>query len=409
MTELLTEPLLKTVRVLELGHYIAAPFATRTLADLGADVIKVEPPGTGDPVRQWGLQEEHGSLWWSLHGRNKRSVTLNLRAQSARDIVLQLAANCDVIVENYRPGQLEKWGLTPAALQAARPGLVLVRISGHGQTGPRAGRAGFGVIGEAQGGVRYLCAHPPDVSDLAPVRAGVSFGDSIAGLYGALGALAAIIEQRAHGHKEVRIIDVALGESVVSLLEGILPEYGRHGVIREPAGSRIATASPSNAYRSKDGHWVLIAANSDRLFRALADVMGMPALADDERFVANAARLSNNDELDGLIENWVRLHSAEEVLEKLEEANIPASKIYSAADIAADPQYRARKMVTTVDDPLHGPLLHPGVVPVVAGLDRDKQIRWTGPAVGQHTAEVLREFLGMDEAELAALREEGTI
>jgi crotonobetainyl-CoA:carnitine CoA-transferase CaiB-like acyl-CoA transferase len=404
------QPLLKTVRVLELGHYIAAPFATRTLADLGADVIKVEPPGTGDPVRQWGLQEEDGgSLWWSVHGRNKRSVTLNLRDPAARDMVLRLSSTCDVVIENYKPGQLEKWGLTPSAFEAARPGIVLVRVSGYGQTGPEAKRAGFGVIGEAKGGIRYLCAHPPEVSDLPSVRAGISFGDSLSGLYGALGALAAVIDQRASGRKEIRVLDVALGESVVTLLEGILPEYGRHGLVRQPTGSRIPVASPSNAYKSKDGHWVLVAGNSDPLFRALAAAMEQPELADDPRFASNQARLVNNDALDALIGAWIAGLDAETALERLEDANIPASKIYTAADIATDEQYLARKMVTTVNDPLHGELLHPGVVPVVEGQDRDAQIRWTGPSIGQHNAEVYSELLGLTQAEIEALEKSGTI
>ena len=403
------EPLLKTLRVLELGHYIAAPFATRTLADMGADVIKVEPPHSGDPVRSWGRQEENGSLWWSVHGRNKRSVTLNLRDPAAKDLVLRLAAECDVVVENYKPGQLEKWGLTPAAFEAARPGLVLVRISGYGQTGPEAGRAGFGVIGEAKGGVRYLCGHPADVSDLPPVRAGISFGDSLSGLYGALGALAAVIDQRASARRDIRVIDVALGEAVVTLLEGILPEYGRHGVIRQPAGSRIATASPSNAYKSKDDHWVLIAGNSDRLFKALCETMGQPELAGDERFIDNPARLANNAELDQIIAAWARSLAADAVLDALDQANIPSSKIYTAKDIATDHQYLARKMVTAIDDPIHGEVMHPGVVPLVEGLDRDSQIRWTGPAVGQHNDDVYGRLLGLDGDKLLQLKEAGTI
>ena len=410
MTPATVEPLLKSLRILELGHYIAAPFATRTLADLGADVIKVEPPETGDPVRTWGRQEDgKGALWWSVHGRNKRSVTLNMRDPAAKDVVLKLAAQCDVIVENYKPGQLEKWGLTPAALEAARPGAVLVRISGYGQTGPEANRAGFGVIGEAKGGIRYLCAHPPEVSDLPSVRVGVSFGDSLSGLYGALGALAAVIDQRASGRKEIRVIDVALGESVVTLLEGILPEYGRHGLIRQPTGSRISVASPSNAYKSRDGHWVLVAGNSDRLFKALCEAMGQPDLASDPRFDTNPARLSNNDELDAIIGKWVASQDADVSLDQLDDANIPSSKIYTVEDIANDEQYRARKMVTTVDDPIHGEVVHPGVVPLVEGQDRDAQIKWAGPTVGQHTDDVLSELLGLGPDDISRMRASGLV
>ena len=403
------EPLLKNLRVLELGHYIAAPYATRTLADLGADVIKVEPPGTGDPVRSWGIQEENGSLWWSIHGRNKRSVTLNLRDHKAPELVLKLAAQCDVVIENYKPGQLEKWGLTPEAFAKARPGMVLVRISGYGQTGPESKRAGFGVIGEAQGGLRYLCAHPPEISDLPSVRTGVSIGDSITGLYGAIGALSAVIAQRESGAQDVRVIDVALGESVLTMLEGIMPEYERYGMVRQPVGSRIPTASPTNAYKSADDHWILIAANSDRLFATLAKLMGKPDLATDPRYISNVNRLENNEELDRMIGEWVASSSADDALTLLEEANIPSSKIYTAADIAADKHYQARKMVTMIDDPLHGKVMHPGVVPMIYGIERDSQIRWTGPSVGQHTDEVLSELLKMSPDDVAALRKEGTI
>ncbi len=403
------QPLLRSLKVLELGHYIAAPFATRLMADLGAEVIKVEPPGRGDPVRTWGMQVDGRSLWWSIHGRNKRSMTINMRHEGARDLVLRLASKVDVIVENYRPGQLEKWGLGPEAFEAAKPGLVLVRISGYGQTGPEASRSGFGVIGEAKGGLRHLCGYPDDVADLPPVRTGVAIGDSISGFYGAIGALAAVIEQRASGASALKLIDVALGESVMSLLEGQLPEYGKYGVVRQPSGSWISSAAPSNAYRSKDGAWVLVAGNSDPLFKELAGIMGMPELADDPRFVDNQSRCENVVELDRLIGQWVGDLSADEALASLDEVNIPSSKIYTIADVAADGQYRARRMVTEVEDPHFGRILHPGVVPVVAGQDRDAQIRWTGPAVGEHTDDVLRDVLGLDDQQVASYREAGVI
>jgi formyl-CoA transferase len=402
-------PLLKHLRILELGHFVAAPFCTRVLADLGADVIKVEPPGAGDPVRGWGLQVDGRSVWWSVHGRNKRSVSLNLRNPDARRIVLELAGRCEVVVENFRPGQLEKWGLGPERLQQARPGIVIVRISGYGQTGPEANKSGFGVIGEAKAGLRYLCGYPKEVTDLPPPRVGVSAGDSIAGLYGAIGALAAVLDQRASGAREARVIDVALGEAVLSLLEGCLPEYGLTGKIREPMGAGIATAAPSNAYRCRDGAWLLIAANSDPLFKALGEVMGQPELAHDARFMDNSNRLANVRALDALIGDWTRGLTSDEALERVEAANIPATKIYTIADVAADPQYRARRMVTEVDDPQLGRLLHPGVVPVVEGLDRDAQIRWVGPDVGQHNSEVFGGLLGYSAAELADMKEKGWI
>lgn len=401
-------PLLSGLRILELGHFIAAPFATRVLADLGADVIKVEPPGTGDPVRQWGRQVEGGSIWWSLHGRNKRCVTADLRSPAGRDLVRKLVRSVDAVVENYRPGWLEKQGLGPDVLASERDGLVIVRISGYGQTGPQAHMAGFGVIGEAKGGLRHLCAHPGQ-SDVPPVRTGVSIGDNIAGLFGAIGALAAVIDQRASGRREPRILDVALGESVLTMLEGILPEYSYDGSIRQPAGSRIETASPSNAYRSSDGAWVLVAANSDYLFRTLCLLMGQPDLSDDPRFRTNPSRVANNEALDAIIGQWVHGLTADAVIDQLEAANIPASKVYTVVDIANDPQYRARDMVAEVDDPRLGKTLHPGVVPVVQGLDRKSQIRWTGPAIGAHNREVYRELAGLSEADLTALEREGVI
>lgn len=402
--------LLAGIRVLELGHYIAAPFSARVLADLGADVIKVEPPGEGDPVRTWGERVDGRSLWWSVHGRNKRSVTLDIRHPEASRLVLALAAHCDVVVENQRPGQLEKWGLSPAEFAAARPGLVLVRISGYGQTGPQARSAGFGVIGEAKGGLRHLCAHPPGVSDLPSVRTGISIGDSIAGLYGALGALAAVIDQRRSGRQDIRVIDVALGESVLSLLEGCLPEYGRLGLIRQPSGATLPTNAPSSAYRAGDGAWVLIAANSNPLFKALAAVMGEPDLALRPEYKDNPSRVANREALDRHIGAWIATLPAEEALARLDAANIPASKIYTIADVVADPQYKARGMVVRVNDPaFDDPVLHPGVVPVVQGLDRTAQIRWAGPAVGAHNDEVYGGLLGLSPAEITGMQERGLI
>ena len=402
------QPLLSSLRVLELGHFIAAPFSTRILADLGADVIKVEPPG-GDPVRGWGMQMDGRSIWWSVHGRNKRCVTLDVRKPEGRQVALDLVRQCDVVVENFRPGQLEKWDLGPDRLAEQRPGIVLVRISGYGQTGPDAGKSGFGVIGEAKGGLRYIGGYPKDVTDLPPPRAGVSLGDSVAGLYGAVGALAAVLEQRSSGASGARVIDVALGEAVLSLLEGTLPEYGLTGKIREPMGSAIATAAPTNAYPCSDGTWLLIAANSDPLFAALCRVMGRPDLATEPRFKDNGARVEHAAELDGVIADWTSRLPSPRALQQLEAANIPATKIYTVADIADDAQFKARHMVTTVEDPLHGPLLHPGVVPMVEGLERDAQIRWTGPPVGHHNSEVYEQLLGYSPSRVIELQEKGIL
>lgn len=396
---------LSGLRVLELGHFVAAPFCTRLLGDLGADVIKVEPPG-GDPVRQWGAQLEGNSAWWSLHGRNKRCITLNLKHPKAVEIVLGLARGCDALVENFRPGQLGKLGLGDDVLRSARPDLVIAHISGFGQNGPYRDRAAFGVIGEAIGGLRHLTNHPPGTTDLPPVRVGISIGDSLAGLYAAFGIMAALWQRdRQGGDRAGRSLDVALTEAVLSMMEGMLPEYGALGRVRQPTGSRIPTAAPSNAYPTADGKWILIAANSDPLFAKLAGLMGRPELASDPRFVGNRARVQNVEELDRAIGAWSRSFTAAEIDRLLTEADIPCTQVCTAAEIAADPQFRERGMVREIEDPLLGRrTLHTGVVPHVP--EDPGAVRWPGPAIGAHTDEVLREMLGLDAAAVQALRRE---
>ncbi len=328
---------LSGLRVMEIGHYVAAPFATRILGDLGADVIKIEPPG-GDPAREWGEQIDGNSLWWSAHARNKRSITLNFKHKRARDLILALVAHCDAVIENFRPGQLAKLGLTPEAMRSARPGLIIGHISGYGQTGPYRDRAAFGVIGEAIGGLRHLTNHPPNTSNLPPVRVGVSIGDSVAGLYAVLGVLAALWQRdRANGDGVGRTIDVALTESVLSLTEGILPEYGALGKIRQPAGGGIATAAPSNAYPTADGAWMLIGANSEPLFARLMTLIGRADLIASPDYEGNQQRVANSVALDAIIGAWSRNHTASELEVLLTQADIPGSKVYTAADIAADP------------------------------------------------------------------------
>jgi crotonobetainyl-CoA:carnitine CoA-transferase CaiB-like acyl-CoA transferase len=396
------------LRVIEIGHFIAAPFATRLLADLGADVIKIEPR-EGDPVRTWGEQIDGNSLWWSVHGRNKRSITLNLKEPRAKEIVKRLVREADAVVENFRPGQLDKLGLGPDVLRAEKPDLIVTHISGYGQTGPYRDRAAFGVIGEAIGGIRYLSDQPPGVSDLPPVRVGVSIGDSLAGIYAAFGLVAALWQRdRKGGDGLGRTIDVALTESVLSVMEGTLPEYGRLGKIRQPAGGGIATAAPTNAYPASDGGFVLIAANSEPLFAKLMTLMGRPELIGVPRFTGNQQRVANTLELDELIRGWSRQHDSETLIRLLKEADIPSSKVYTAADIAADPQYRERGMVREVADATFDqPVLHPGIVPHFAG--EPAAIRWPGPAVGAHNDEVLQGLLGMSAGEVAELREQGVI
>src|SRR3954465_15142312 len=339
MTEAAPHGPLTGLRILEIGHFVAAPFCTRLLADLGADVIKIEPPG-GDPVRQWGRQVSGAAPWWSLHARNKRCITLNLKNKKAIEIVLRLVADSDALVENFRPGQLARMGLGQDVLLKARPDLVIAHISGFGQEGPYRDRAAFGVIGEAIGGLRYLCNHPPGMTDLPPVRVGISIGDSLAGLYAAFGIMAALWQRdRAGGDGRPRTLDVALTESVLSMMEGVLPEYGAFGASRAPAGARITTAAPSSAYPTRDGSWILIAANSDPLFPRLSALMGQPDLPSDPRFSGNRARVANVDALDAIIGEWTRRYDAKEVDRILAEADIPATLVYTAAEIAADPQF----------------------------------------------------------------------
>jgi crotonobetainyl-CoA:carnitine CoA-transferase CaiB-like acyl-CoA transferase len=399
--------ILSGLRILEIGHFVAAPFCTRLLADLGADIIKIEPP-SGDPVRQWGQQVNGTSLWWSIHGRNKRSVTLNLKHPEAASIVRRLVAGCDAVVENFRPGQLAKLGLSDEVLRSVKSDLVIAHISGFGQDGPYRDRAAFGVIGEAIGGLRHLTNHPPGVSDLPPVRTGISIGDSLAGLYTAFGIMAALWQRdRISGDRQGRTLDVALTDAVLSLMEGMLPEYGALGAVRQPTGSAIPTAAPSNAYPTADGKWILIAANSDPLFARLAALIGQPDLARDPRFVGNRTRVQNAAELDRMIGAWTSQLGVAEVDRCLTEADIPCTQVYTAAECAADPQFRHRGMVREVEDPQLGQVLHAGIVPHVP--ETPGVIRWPGPPIGAHTEEVLGEILGLQPTQLETLRQEGVI
>jgi crotonobetainyl-CoA:carnitine CoA-transferase CaiB-like acyl-CoA transferase len=398
------------LRVLVLGHFVAAPFCTRLLADLGADVIKVEPLA-GDPVRQWGRQVEGaGAPWWSMHGRNKRCIAMNLKKPRAVELVLDLVRTSDALVENFRPGQLAKMGFEREKLEAARPGLVVAQISGYGQDGIYRNRAAFGVIGEAIGGLRYLTNHPPSMSNLPPVRVGISIGDSIAGLYAAFGVMAALwTRDRNNGQGSGRglSLDVALTESILSMMEGLLPEYGVFGSVRQPQGARIPTAAPSNAYPTSDGSWILIAGNSEPIFERLTNLMKRPELASDPRFKGNRLRVENVEELDRAISAWTIQFTAADLDRMLENADIPSTLVFTAAEIAADKQFLSRGMVQEVQDPLFGKVLHAGIVPHVP--DNPGSIRWPGPVVGAHTNEILRHDLGLADAEIASLREEGIV
>lgn len=398
---------LNGLRILEIGHFIAAPFAARLLADLGAEVIKIEPPGTGDPARGWGEAVEGRSLWWSVHARNKKCVTLDLKHPRGRELALRLVAKCDGLIENFRPGQLARWNLDVKTLRRVNPRCILIQISGFGQDGPYRDRIAFGAIGEAIGGIRYLTGYPRNVSDLPPVRTGISLADSVAGIYAVVGLLAALYQRDVRGTGKGRMIDVALYEAIFSLMEGCLTEYGYGGRVREPSGSSIASAAPTSAYRCADGHWICIAANSDRIFRRLTELMGRPELCEEVRFRTNRDRCAHAAELDAVISAWTATHTACEAEMLLSRADVPASRIYTIKDCAEDAHFQARGMVRRVVDLGFGTLLHPGVVPRFDGADCG--VGWPGPMLGAHNDTVYRRLIGMSDSEIADLQEIGVI
>ncbi|MCC7103566.1 MAG: CoA transferase [Chloroflexi bacterium] len=389
------------VRVLELGSLIAGPFCGRVLAEFGADVIKVEPPGVGDPLRTWSMLTEHGSLWSMVQSRNKRSVSINLRTPQGRELVRGLTDHCDILIENFRPGRLEQWGLGYEDLSKDHPALVMVRFSGFGQTGPYSQRPGFGNIAEAMGGIRYITGWP----DRPPLRVGLSLGDGIAALYGVIGTLLALHTARETGRGQV--VDVALSESVFSMLESILPEYGHFGQVRERSGNILGGAAPSNTYLTGDQRWLAIGANSDSIFRRLCTAMGQSDLARDQRFVSNQARRQHVNALDAIIAEWTASLPLAEVMRALEEADVPAGPVYSISDILSDQQYQARAMLEDVPDSRLGSIVMPGVLPRLSRTPG--QIRWPGPDLGAHTVEVLTSLLQKGEAELDELGRQGVI
>jgi crotonobetainyl-CoA:carnitine CoA-transferase CaiB-like acyl-CoA transferase len=383
------------LKVLEIGHYIAAPFCTRILADLGAEVIKIEPPG-GDPFRGWGAAVDGNSVWFSIHGRNKLSVVLDLKRE--RETALKLAARADVLVENLRAGQLERLGLGPEVLHAANPRLVIARISGYGQDGPYRDRPAFGAIGEAMGGLRHLTGYPPGVTELPPPRCGISISDDLAGLYAAIGLLAALWQRDTGGvgggTGRGRVVDVNLVDSVFSLLEGMLPEYAMDGRVRQPVGAAIATAAPTNTYLCADGKFLCIAGNSDLIFVRLMTTIGRAELAKDPAYTTNGDRCARRDELDAVIGAWTATLPAKDAEALLEAADVPCSRLYDIADCAADPHFLARGSVQAIDDPLIGRTLHPGPAIRLDGDSAENVVAWTGPAVGAHTEYVLHTLLG---------------
>lgn len=396
----ISQEALKGVRVVEMGQLIAGPFAGKTLGEFGADVIKIEAPVTGDPLRNWRLLKDGTSVWWQVQSRNKRSVALDLRQTEGQDIARRLIAECDVLIENFRPGTLEGWGMSYDELSRVNPKLVMLRISGYGQTGPYRDRPGFGVIGEAMGGLRHLTGEPGRV----PVRCGISIGDTLAALHGVIGVMMALYHRDAGGGKG-QVIDVALHEAVFNVMESLVPEYSACGAVREAAGSALPGIAPSNAYRCADGY-VLIAGNGDSIFRRLMQTVGRDDLATDPALGNNAGRVARVDELDRAIGEWAEARTAEQVLDQLSKAGVPAGKIYTAKDIVEDPHYRARDMILKQQTRDGYEIDVPGVVPKLSVTPGT--LRTSAPHVGDDTDAVLREF-GLDQEQIATLREKGII
>ena len=388
------------LKVIELGQLIAGPFAAKTLADFGADVIKVEPPGAGDPLRKWRLLKEGTSVWWQIQSRNKRSVAIDLRSAEGQQLVRTLVSEADVLIENFRPGSMEQWGLSPDTLLGINPRLIMLRVSGYGQTGPYKDRPGFGVVAEAMSGLRHLTAEPGRV----PVRVGVSIGDTLAALHGVIGILMALHERQRSGKGQV--VDVALYEAVFNCMESLLPEYSAFGAVREAAGSALPGIAPSNAYRCAGGAYVLVAGNGDSIFRRLMGAIGRPDLAADPTLADNTGRVARVAEIDAAIEAWTSSRAVEEVLSSLEAVSVPAGRIYTVADIAADPHYEARGMLHRIQMDHGDELTIPGIVPKLSRTPGEHHRN--APRIGQDTVAVLQS-IGLSEDQIAILKEKGIV
>lgn len=393
---------LDDLRVVELGSLLAGPFCGQLLGDFGAEVIKVEDPGVGDPMRQWGREKPYGtSLWWPVVARNKKSVTANLRTKEGQDLIRKLVAKADVLLENFRPGTLEKWGLGPEELWKINPGLIVTRVTGFGQTGPYSERAGFGSIGEAMGGIRYITGDP----DRPPARTGVSLGDSLAATFATLGTLVALHYRDRTGRGQV--VDSAIYEAVLALTESLIPEWQIAGYQRERTGATLPNVAPSNVYPTNDGEMILIAANQDGVFRRLVGAMNQPELANDARYSTHSARGSNMDELDGLIAKWTTTLKADELLECLHSAGVPCGRIFRAKDMMTDPHFAAREAIVKLQHPDLGDFAMQNVFPRLS--ESPGEVRHVGPSLGQHNQEIYQALLGLNDDELSSLTATGVI
>ncbi len=394
------------VKVIEMGQLIAGPFCGKILAEFGAEVIKIEPPAStdnagGDPLRTWRQLHNGTSLWWSLQARNKKSAAVNLRVTEGQEIIRKLAKNADILIENFRPGALEKWRLGWEPLSAINPKLIMVRLSGYGQTGPYKDRPGFGLIGEAMGGIRYITGYP----DRAPVRVGVSLGDAIAAMYGAMGALMALHHRNVNGGKG-QVVDVALYEAVFSLMESMLPEFGMTGYVRERTGSSLPGIVPSNSYTTKDGKYVVIGGNGDSIFKRFMHAIGHVHMANDPALANNAGRAARTDDIEKVIGDWCAEHDLAHVLRVLEQAEVPSGSIYSIQDIVRDVHYQARDMIEKHKLNDSQDISLPGIVPKLS--ETPGETKWLGPKLGEHTREILQ-ALGYSDEQQTQLRNTGVI
>lgn len=386
-----------------MGSLLAGPFCGQLLGDFGAEVIKVEPPGKGDPMRVWGRHRKNGrTLWWPVIARNKKSVTLNLREEEGQDLARRLIAEADVLVENFRPGTMERWGLGYEDLRETNPGLVMVRVSGYGQTGPYRDQAGFGAIGEAMGGIRHVTGFP----DQPPPRTGVSMGDSLAATFGALGALTALYSRERNGGRG-QVVDVGIYEAVLALMESTIPEYALTGHVRGRTGTVLPFVAPSNIYPTKDEDYVLIAGNADTVFGRLAGALGHPEWAEDERYATHHARGENMEELDAMISAWTKERTSEEILDAMAGAGVPSGKIFTAEDMMSDPHYAARENIVEVEDPEIGEIPMQNVVPKLS--ETPGKVERTGPKLGEHNEEVYGGLLKLSQRETSELGSRGII